>query len=209
MVDFYKKKSEKGYVWIDEVLNDKRYKINKYVNGKFDSSMDGFLLVSSKYYFAAGGGGLTSEQVITRLKGLMPVAVSIELIGSAEAAGATSGTPYGGILALRGPDRLKYKGYAAGGLGGGFFGASAMINPMTYYYIGDIEHFNLSIFSGISGDAEFSFGEGVVVGANITAMSHPRYPNEYLIGIGLGAGFGAGSPFSWSITTQGTVFFNP
>ncbi|PKP11544.1 MAG: hypothetical protein CVU09_01565 [Bacteroidetes bacterium HGW-Bacteroidetes-4] len=52
MVDFYKKKNEKGYVWIDEVLNDKRYKMTKYLNGKFDSSMDGFLVVSSKYYFA-------------------------------------------------------------------------------------------------------------------------------------------------------------
>ena len=159
-----------------------------------------------------GGINITSnegDQFISRLKGLMPVAVSVELIGSAEAGGATSGTPYGGILALRGPDRWKYKGYTAGGLGGGLFGASAMINPMTYYYTGNVSHFNLSIFSGISADAEFSFGEGIVVGGNATMMSHPDYPSEYLIGVGLGAGFGAGSPYSFSITTQGTIFFNP
>jgi hypothetical protein len=63
MVDFYKKKNEKGYVWVDEVLNDKRYKINKYVNGELYSSMDGFLLVSSKYYFAQAGGGASEPWI--------------------------------------------------------------------------------------------------------------------------------------------------
>ncbi|MFA9370978.1 MAG: hypothetical protein ACERIH_04655 [Labilibaculum antarcticum] len=138
---------------------------------------------------------------------MRPVAYSVELNGSAEAGVASSASWYGGILVTRGPDVLKYRSFASVGIGAGVLGVSGQIVGMKYFYVGDINHFNLSVFSGQSWDAEISAGEGLIGGATISIMRNSEYTNEFLIGIGGFMGGGVGSPISGSSTIQTTVFF--
>ena len=135
----------------------------------------------------------------------LPVAISLELNGSSEIGWGVSVTPIGGILATRGVDKFRFKSFTSAGFGGGFFGASAQILGTRYYYLGDINNFNLQLFEGESLEGELSFGEGLIGGAVISIVQNPYYRNEFLIGIGGYIGLGAGAPVSGSATWQNTL----
>jgi hypothetical protein len=131
----------------------------------------------------------------------------LELNGSSDAGVAGSGSLYGGILVTRGIDKFKYRSFMSLGVGAGVFGVSGQIVSMKYYYVGDINNFSLKLFEGSSFDGEISVGEGLIGGAIVSVVRNPEFHNEFLIGLGMFVGAGAGSPVSGSATWQYTTFY--
>lgn len=132
------------------------------------------------------------------------MAVSLEANVGYEAGVATSASLVGGILVTRGDDAGKVRAFSSAGVGGGVLGVSATATGMAYFYYGDINNFNLSVFEGTSYDIEVTAGEGVIGGGIISVAPNVNHPGEYLIGVGGMIGFGAGSPVSGNATWQQT-----
>ncbi len=137
------------------------------------------------------------------LETMMPVAFSLEGTGSSESGGASSMSPIGGILIVRGPDAFNTKGFTSAGLGVGWVSSSATLVGYVYYYLGDINNFSMKTFEGWGNNINVSGGEGFTIGMNISWVENPNAKDEYLIGVGFGGGFGV-SPtlFSGQYTRQ-------
>ena len=75
-----------------------------------------------------------------------------------EAGVATSASLVGGIYVIKGSVKGKIKAFSSAGVGAGVLGVSATATRMIYYYHGDINNFNLSVFEGTSYDVEVTAG---------------------------------------------------
>jgi RHS repeat-associated protein len=143
----------------------------------------------------------------TLLKGI-PVAYSIEFTGAAESGGASTLSPWGGILITRGPDKWNYKNFSSAGVGGGWISASAMGVGYAYFYTGDVNNFSMKTFEGWGNNLNVSADIGFAVGENVSWVENPNARGEFLIGLGLGAGFGVGPTFiSGQYTRQMTHIY--
>ena len=144
-------------------------------------------------WMAANGGGSEIPNYISQAILLTrPVAYSIEVTGAAEAGGASSMSPWGGIVITRGPDSWNYKNFSSAGVGAGWVSSSAMGLGYKYYYIGDINNFSMKTFEGWGNNLSVSADVGVAVGVNVSWVENPNAPGEYLIGVGAGVGVGVG-----------------
>ncbi|WP_019037735.1 DUF6443 domain-containing protein [Psychroflexus tropicus] len=121
-----------------------------------------------------------------------PVAYSLEITGAAEAIGASSMSPWGGIFISRGPDIGNYKNFTSLGLGAGWISASAMAVGYKYYYFGDVRNFSMKTLEGWGNNLSLSADAGAAVGLNMSWVENPNAPGEYLIGVGAGLGVGVG-----------------
>ena len=152
----------------------------------------------------SGSSELSIRQVLRNIESFTPVAGSLEINVGTEAGAAASTSPAGVFIPLQGRDKYKVRGFTSVGMGAGALGVGATLNSISYFYTGDIEHFDLRTFEGRSDDFDLTLGEGIIGGIVFTIAKNPRYNNEYLIGIGGVIGFGAGSPISGSYTGQRT-----
>ena len=137
----------------------------------------------------SSGGGVP-DFVSNTLQMGIPVAFSLEGTGSAESGGASSASPIGGILIIRGHDAFNAKGFSSAGVGGGWVSASAMVVGYAYYYFGNINNFSMKTFEGWGNNVNISGDIGFAVGINVSWVENPNAKGEYLIGVGFGGGIG-------------------
>ena len=137
-----------------------------------------------------------------------PVAISIEMTGSAESGGASSATPAGFLFMLQGPDANHSTGFSSAGVGGGALGASGMVTCFKYYYSGNNQNLRMQAFKG-GGQwtAGITGGEGLVFGISISFMQDRFNHGEYIVGCGGGVGAGVGLPLSGQGTWNTTYFW--
>ncbi len=158
------------------------------------------VLPSTNYTSSADGStGSSSEYIVS----MLPVAFVMEANLSWEAALATSMTPCGMGLVLRGKNAGAVFFYSSGGAGGGWFGAAGAINTAYFFYSGDVNKFSQYSLGGKSTVLSFSAGDGATFGRSIILMKD-NY-GGVIIGIGTSIGAG-GSPtiVSGQITIQKT-----
>ncbi len=141
---------------------------------------------------SGSGGEVVPGWVTNTINKTIPVAYSFELTGATEAVGASSASPWGGILTIRGPDAWNYKNFTSAGLGAGWVSASALAVGYKYYYFGDINNLKMDVFESWGNNISVSADVGFAVGLNISWVENPNVNGEYLIGVGVGAGVGVG-----------------
>lgn len=189
----------------DEVYNNYVVPNSKYsFSGEVAQDLiSAFIQVSPSMNYTASIDGASVDPFFKSLKLLLPVAFIMEGDLSWEAGLATSMTPGGMGIVLRGINAGTVFFYSAGGVGGGWFGAAGSINTAYFFYSGNVNKFNQYSLEGKSTVIACSAGEGASFGRSIILMKD-NY-GQTIIGIGTSIGAG-GSPTigSGQITIQNT-----